>query len=244
MRQAQALIASTTVALLAFCSSAVAAPIDLTVDVNELIKLLFENGFTAPTASLQDTKDHFELLITGGAVNDDITQFSFPFTANFWRGNITMSQADPFTSGDVISVSGDIHHDTRDDGIPHPTDKKEGSTAGFSGTINSSFAGPGMPIRIDRDLTLPLTFPFGDTVPHPLEHSDRYSGFIFAHILAEVGDMNDPDPDNNISTWQFKLEGDHRAAPVPEPATLMLLGSGLVGVGAAVRRRCKGRKVS
>ena len=44
-------------------------------------------------------------------------------------------------------------------------------------------------------------------------------------------------PVNGIQTARFTFEGDISANPVPEPATLSLMGLGMVGVALARKRR-------
>ncbi len=45
--------------------------------------------------------------------------------------------------------------------------------------------------------------------------------------------------DGGISNVRFVVTGNSGPAPIPEPGTLLLIGSGLVGLGAGARRRKK-----
>jgi len=42
-----------------------------------------------------------------------------------------------------------------------------------------------------------------------------------------------------ITSQAFGFEGDTQSIPIPEPATLLLLGSGLVGLAGYARKRFK-----
>ncbi|GAC1516618.1 MAG: hypothetical protein NVS1B11_37830 [Terriglobales bacterium] len=81
---------------------------------------------------------------------------------------------------------------------------------------------------------------------YTLNSSDQFRTITFTTTLASSGVLafdSTPFADNsiigllidNVKVTQIKGQGD--ATPTPEPATMVLLGTGLAGIGARIKRK-------
>jgi PEP-CTERM motif len=81
--------------------------------------------------------------------------------------------------------------------------------------------------------------PGAAALPHFVEHIDNYTAVLSFNVNA-----------SQIGLYTLHLEGMHcnqcpvlpQEVEIPEPATLLLLGSGLAGVAIKTRKRFKSRK--
>ena len=166
---------------------------------------------------------------------EDSQTFSFVVTGDFWTVKSTL-MFNPATAiivdpNDELTLSGfAIHHGTRSlPNQPHDGDDASGPQIEYSVTIN---AGNKVPRDIFGSAVGNVTAALGEH-PH-VGHLDLVGSVLFARVVSSS--FLGVDLIDDITRWNGAVEGLH---VIPEPSSLFLLGSGLLGLagcGVADRR--------
>jgi len=161
----------------------------------------------------------FSFTLVGGAVNKD-TAVITPNLGAFWK--ISFVIEDDNGALDQVSVFATVRH------IMAPHGEPQGMAFEFN-------TGP-----IGRDGNGVVTHQVTDPLGHAA-HTDNYVGVLTVTVVA-----------SQITGYTLHLEGKHcigndcpKLPPevdLPEPTTMLLLGSGLAGVAIKTRKRLKRRK--
>jgi hypothetical protein len=174
-------------------------------------------GLTGVTCSMIDNEQQLTVSLLGAAVTQTTTKVVpdvFTFFGTNWKVRLTIDLTDN-PAGDQVFLLGRVFHQAQ----PHPAeDKGPGDQIVFSALGATSITPFGWTIN-----GLPTAAAHGN-------HSDRYT--VETLIMAGV-----PGAPDQIANWGFEFKGIHVLEPIPEPGTLLLFGSSLVGLGGLAWRR-------
>jgi PEP-CTERM motif len=166
-------------------------------------------------------------LATFCAQTSKADTFSFSFSGSQFSGSGVITATEEGTTNvyDITAITGTTNGQTITGllgiGTFDNNDNKLYDPGNFLGTLN--FDQLGVSYKLGTG---------GSASEVNLAEGD---GFFF---LQEFADLNPPGKsDDKVELIDFSVTKDPSTSPVPEPGTLALLGTGMVGAAGAIRRR-------
>ena len=162
-------------------------------------------------------------------VSQTTTPFPFgPSQSGFWTIRVTVTESNG--NNDEVLLNIFVQHSQS----PTGHGDGEGSPINFSigvNAINAAFAGGGNLGTVTTNMFTVVGQASAAvfSIPHgPNDHLDLLTATFLATVDRTGGQ-------NNITSWTATVDVVH----TPEPATILLLGAGLAGVGIKFRKRRK-----